>query len=98
MERDPENPVLRNVLGLTLVRTERANEGEPHLLKALRLAPNMIEAVLNPAICYGSEGKWKLAKDQANTVVQKTEAGFDVHEEAKRLLAAIADAESTGSN
>ena len=97
VERDPENPDLRNDLGLTLVRTERPAEGEPHLLKAIRLAPDMIEAVLNLAICYATQEKWKPAKEQANLVIQKTEAGSDLHEEAKRLLVSIANAESANS-
>ncbi len=97
VERDSENPDLRNDLGLTLVRTERPGEGESHLLKAIRLAPDMIEAVLNLAFCYATQEKWKPAKEQANLVIQKTEAGSDLHEKAKRLLVSIANAESVNS-
>lgn len=95
VERDPENAELRNVLGLTLVRVGRAEEAEPHLLKAIRLSSGMIEAVLNLGICYGNQKKWKLAKDQANIVIQKSEADSELRAEAERLLKAVADADKS---
>lgn len=98
LKRDSENADLMNILGLTLVRTGRPADGEPYLRKAMRRMPDRFEPVLNMAIGYAAQQRWKEAKEHANSVLKGTQSGSELHEEAKRLLTAIGEEERSRSN
>jgi tetratricopeptide (TPR) repeat protein len=98
LERDPGNAELMNTLGLTLVRTGQPAQGEPYLRKAISLMPDRFEPVLNLAIAHASQKRWKEAKDYANAALKGAASGSVLHEEAKRLLAAIDEEERRTTN
>lgn len=96
--KDPNNAAMINTLGLALVRTGHAAEGEPYLKRAIELMPERFEPVLNLAIGYAYQHNWEDAKQCANRVMKGTGTENPIHKEAARLLGAISEVESAPSN
>ncbi|MCI0447272.1 tetratricopeptide repeat protein, partial [bacterium] len=98
LKRDPQNAAIMNTLGLTLVRIGRPAEAEAYLMKAIELMPGRFEPVLNLAVGNAAQQRWKESKQYANKVIQGSETGSALHQEALRLLNAIAKEESSPLN
>jgi protein O-mannosyl-transferase len=73
------NPVAENSYGVALFNLGRMEEAEPHLRKAVRLAPAFVAAITNLAKVYMEEGKYNEAVENLSVIIKHNEATADTY-------------------
>jgi tetratricopeptide (TPR) repeat protein len=74
-----DNPVMENSYGVALFNEGRTEEAEPHLRKAVRLAPAFVVARNNLTKVYLKEGKLNEAIEQINELISHNEGTAEVY-------------------
>jgi Flp pilus assembly protein TadD len=74
-----DNPVIENSYGVALFNGGRTEEAEPHLRKAVRLAPAFVLARNNLTKVYLKEGKLNEAIEQLNELISHNQGTAEVY-------------------
>ncbi len=74
-----DNPVMENSYGVALFNEGRTEEAEPHLRKAVRLAPAFVVARNNLTKVYLKEGKLNEAIEHINELISHNEGTAEVY-------------------
>jgi len=74
-----DNPVIENSYGVALFNEGRTDEAEPHLSKAVRLAPAFVVARNNLTKVYLKQGKLNEAIEHLNELIRHNEGTAEVY-------------------